>query len=184
METQTILSENNLIWIDLEMTGLDTDKDYIIEIATVVTDSQLNILADGPNIAIFQPHEVLLAMDEWNTRHHNQSGLVQRVLDSTYSAADAEQMTLEFLARWVPSQASPMCGSGICQDRRFLHRLMPKLEHYFFYRNFDVSAIKEMVRRWYPERQQFNSNPAHLAMDDIKESIEELKFYREHYFIR
>ena len=177
------LSPNNLIWIDLEMTGLDTDNDYIIEVATIITDTQLNILAEGPVIAVYRDEEVLLAMDEWNTRQHNQSGLVKRVLESPYSAADAESLTLEFIKKFVPEGISPMCGNSICQDRRFLHRLMPRLEQYFYYRSLDVSSIKEVVGRWYPENTTFEKNSAHLAMEDIRDSINELKFYREHFFI-
>jgi len=176
-------SPNNLIWIDLEMTGLDTDVDYIIEVATIVTDAELNILAEGPTIAVHQAEETLLAMDKWNTRQHNQSGLVKRVLESSHSATDAENMTLEFLRKFVPAKISPMCGNSICQDRRFLHRLMPELEQYFHYRNLDVSSIKEIVGRWYPGKPEFDKNSEHLAMQDIRDSINELKFYREHFFI-
>ncbi len=176
-------SPHNLIWIDLEMTGLDTDSDYIIEVATIVTDNELNILAEGPVIAIHQAEEILLAMDEWNTSHHNQSGLVKRVHESTYSAADAENMTLEFLRKFVPEDISPMCGNSICQDRRFLHRSMPKLEQYFHYRNLDVTSIKEVIKRWYSGKSEFDKNSEHLALQDIRDSIAELKFYRENYFI-
>ena len=176
-------SPNNLIWIDLEMTGLDTDNDYIIEVATIVTDSDLNILAEGPSIAVNQAEQTLDAMDKWNTHQHNQSGLVKRVLESPYSATDAENMTLGFLGKFVPEKVSPMCGNSICQDRRFLHRLMPQLEQYFHYRNLDVSSVKEMVTRWYPEKPVFAKHSEHLAMQDIRDSINELKFYREHFFI-
>ncbi len=176
-------SPNNLIWIDLEMTGLDTDSDYIIEVATIVTDSELNILAEGPDIAVHQVEEILDAMDKWNTHHHNQSGLVKRVLESPHSTTDAENMTLEFLRKFVPEKVSPMCGNSICQDRRFLHRLMPQMEQYFHYRNLDVSSVKEMVGRWYPGKPMFEKNSTHLAMQDIRDSIDELKFYREHFFI-
>jgi oligoribonuclease len=176
-------SPNNLIWIDLEMTGLDTDNDYIIEVATIVTDSELNILAEGPSIAVNQAEETLDAMDKWNTHQHNQSGLVKRVLESPCSATDAENMTLEFLGKFVPEKVSPMCGNSICQDRRFLHRLMPQLEQYFHYRNLDVSSVKEMVTRWYPEKPVFAKHSEHLAMQDIRDSIDELKFYREHFFV-
>ena len=176
-------SPNNLIWIDLEMTGLDTDNDYIIEVATIVTDSELNILAEGPSIAVYQAEETLDAMDEWNTRQHNQSGLVKRILESPHSATDAENMTLEFLRKFVPEKVSPMCGNSICQDRRFLHRLMPQLEQYFHYRNLDVSSVKEMVTRWYSGKPRFSKHSEHLAMQDIRDSIDELKFYREHFFI-
>ena len=176
-------SPNNLIWIDLEMTGLDTDNDYIIEIATIVTDSKLNVLAEGPTIAVHQAEEILLAMDKWNTHQHNKSGLVKRVLESSHLTNDAENMTLEFLRKFVPEKISPMCGNSICQDRRFLHRLMPQLEQYFHYRNLDVSSIKEIVKRWYPGKPEFDKKSEHLAMQDIRDSINELKFYREHYFI-
>ena len=176
-------SQNNLIWIDLEMTGLDTDNDYIIEVATIVTDSELNILAEGPVIAVHQAEETLGAMDEWNTHQHNKSGLVKRVLESPYSATDAESTTLEFLKKFVAAGVSPMCGNSICQDRRFLHRLMPQLEQYFHYRNLDVSSVKEMVTRWYPDKLKFDKRSEHLAMQDIRDSIDELKFYREHFFI-
>ncbi len=176
-------SPNNLVWIDLEMTGLDTDNDYIIEVATIVTDSELNVLAEGPVIVVHQEEEVLDAMDEWNTRQHNQSGLVKRVLESPYSATDAESKTLEFLKKFVPEKVSPMCGNNICQDRRFLHRLMPQMEQYFHYRNLDVSSVKEMATRWYPEKPMFEKSSEHLAMQDIRDSIGELKFYREHFFI-
>lgn len=175
-------STENLIWIDLEMTGLDTDNDYIIEIATAITDSQLNILAEGPVVAIHQPDSILQAMDEWNTRQHSKSGLTGRVRDSQYNVTDAENMTLEFVAKFVPKGISPMCGNSICQDRRFMHRLMPKLEEYFHYRNLDVSTVKELVKRWYPDKPQFEKESTHLAMDDIRDSISELRFYREKYF--
>lgn len=172
----------NLIWIDLEMTGLDPDKDVIIEMATIVTDSQLNILEEGPVIAVHQPEELLAGMDEWNTRQHGQSGLTQRVRESTISAAEAEVMTLAFLEKWVPKRSSPICGNSICQDRRFLYRHMPKLEGYFHYRNLDVSTLKELVARWAPQlRDGFKKGNTHLALDDIRESIAELRYYREHF---
>ncbi len=173
---------NNLIWIDLEMTGLDTDRDHIIEIATVVTDAHLEILAEGPVIAIRQPKSVMDAMDEWNTRQHGQSGLTRRVLESEYGLADAERETLAFLEEWVPKGESPMCGNSICQDRRFLARLMPELEAWFHYRNLDVSTLKELARRWAPAVYEgFKKDSSHLALDDIKDSIAELKHYREHF---
>ena len=176
------VSKDNLIWIDLEMTGLDTDNDQIIEIATIVTDSELRILAQGPELAIFQPDSVLAAMDEWNTQQHGQSGLVERVRNSTYSVAQAEAETLTFLREWVPAGASPMCGNSICQDRRFMARLMPSLEAYFHYRNLDVSTLKELARRWSPALAEgFEKKGSHLAMDDIRESIAELAYYREHF---
>ncbi|MDJ0777463.1 MAG: oligoribonuclease [Gammaproteobacteria bacterium] len=176
------INDTNLIWIDLEMTGLDTQTDQIIEIATVVTDAGLEILAQGPVIAIHQPAAVLDAMDEWNTTHHGDSGLIRRVQESSSTAADAESETLEFLRRYVAAGKSPMCGNSICQDRRFLARLMPTLEAFFHYRNLDVSTLKELARLWKPELMAgFAKKGAHLALDDILESIEELKYYRERF---
>mgnify|MGYP001323440366 FL=1 len=175
-------SENNLIWVDLEMTGLDTDNDFIIEIATIMTDSQLNILEEGPIVAIHQPDSVLDQMDEWNTHQHNKSGLVERVRNSSHDVAKAESMTIDFVEKFVPMGKSPMCGSGICQDRRFMHRLMPKLEQYFMYRNLDVSTVKELVKHWAPEKKKYDKDSKHLALEDIRDSINELKFYREHFF--
>ena len=173
---------NNLIWIDLEMTGLDTQNDVIIEIATVVTDSQLNILAEGPVFAIQQTDAVLAGMDEWNQRQHRQSGLVERIRASRVTETEAQRQTLEFLRQYVPAKASPMCGNSICQDRRFLARCMPELEAFFHYRNLDVSTLKELVRRWAPEiGKGVVKKAAHLAMDDIRESIEELRYYRLHF---
>ncbi len=174
-------NKNNLIWIDLEMTGLDTFNDVIIEIATVVTDKDLNILAEGPVIAIHQPDEVLEAMDEWNQKHHGGSGLIKRVKESEYSAEEAEAETITFLEKFVPKDASPMCGNSICQDRRFLAREMPVLEDFFHYRNLDVSTLKELAKRWKPDiLEGYTKKGAHLAMDEILESIEELQYYREH----
>lgn len=173
---------DNLIWIDLEMTGLDSDNDVIIEIATVVTDSQLNTLGEGPVLAIKQPDAVLEGMDEWNTRQHGQSGLTQRVKDSVIDLAEAERQTLAFLREWVPEGRSPMCGNSICQDRRFLYRGMPELERYFHYRNLDVSTLKELAARWAPEvKNSFKKESSHLALDDVYDSIAELKHYREHF---
>jgi oligoribonuclease len=175
---------DNLIWIDLEMTGLRTDTDSIIEIATVVTNSQLEVLAEGPVIAIATPDTVLAAMDEWNTRQHGASGLVARIRASTETLASAEVQTLAFLRQWVPGGISPMCGNSICQDRRFLARQMPQLERYFHYRNLDVSTVKELARRWVPQiSARFNKEAAHLALADIHDSIRELRFYREAMFI-
>lgn len=173
---------DNLIWIDLEMTGLDPDNDVIIEIATIVTDPQLNVLAEGPSLAIKQPDALLDGMDEWNTRQHGQSGLTRRVRESTISPADAERQTIDFLSAWVPAGKSPMCGNSICQDRRFLYRGMPELEKYFHYRNLDVSTLKELAARWAPEvKNGFKKQSSHLALDDIRDSIAELKHYREHF---
>jgi len=174
----------NLIWIDLEMTGLDTFNDYIIEIATIITDGELNTLAEGPVVAIHQSDEVLQAMDAWNTKQHTKSGLVQRVKDSSYTSADAEQQTLDFVKQYLPAEKSPMCGNSICQDRRFLARCMPELERYFHYRNLDVSTLKELAARWEPEIYKgFTKESSHLALDDVRDSIEELRYYRQH-FIR
>jgi oligoribonuclease len=175
-------SAENLIWIDLEMTGLEPEHDLIIEIATVITDGELNTLAEGPVLAVKQPDEALAAMDEWNTKQHNKSGLVSRVRASDVSAEQAERMTIAFLREYVPENVSPMCGNSICQDRRFLYRYMPDLALYFHYRNLDVSTIKELVKRWSPETRPPRKEAVHLALDDIRESIEELKFYRQHVF--
>lgn len=173
----------NLIWIDLEMTGLDTEKDVIIEIATIVTDKDLNVLGEGPILAIHQPDALLDGMDEWNTRQHGQSGLTERVRNSATSMAEAEQNTIEFLKQFVDAGVSPMCGNSICQDRRFLSRQMPKLEAFFHYRNLDVSSVKEIAKRWRPELLKgFKKQGSHLAMDDIKDSIAELSYYREVFF--
>lgn len=175
--------KDNLIWIDLEMTGLDTDNDVIIEIATLVTDKNLNVLAEGPEIAVHQPDAALAAMDEWNTRTHTESGLVERVRQSTCTLAQAEAQTIAFLEQYVEPGMSPMCGNSICQDRRFLHRGMPKLERFFHYRNLDVSTIKELARRWQPEvLEHLSKESKHQAMDDIKESVAELQYYREKVF--
>ncbi|NOS90125.1 MAG: oligoribonuclease [Methylococcaceae bacterium] len=175
-------ANQNLIWIDLEMTGLDPDTDLIIEIATVITDKDLNILAQGPVIAVHQPDAALAAMDDWNQKHHGESGLIDRVKASTTDAQAAEQQTLAFLQQWVPANTSPICGNSIGQDRRFLYRYMPQLEAYFHYRNIDVSTLKELAARWAPEiKDGFNKVSAHQALDDIIESIEELRYYREHF---
>lgn len=173
---------DNLIWIDLEMTGLDTSSDYIIEIATIVTNSSLSILEEGPVVAIHQSDEILDAMDKWNTRQHGKSGLIERVKASAYNEADAERMTLEFLQKYVPKNSSPMCGNSICQDRRFLYRGMPALENYFHYRNLDVSTLKELARRWAPSVYTgFNKDSCHLALEDVRDSINELKYYRNNF---
>lgn len=175
------LDPENLIWIDLEMTGLDPDTDRILEIATLVTDKQLNLLEEGPVIAVHQDDAVLAAMGEWCTRQHGQSGLTRRVRESAVGLRQAEQSTLEFLRRHLPPNASPMCGNSIGQDRRFLVRHMPELERFFHYRNLDVSTLKELAKRWAPTV-SFNKASTHLALDDIRDSVAELKFYRERLF--
>jgi len=174
--------KTNLIWIDLEMTGLIPEKDIIIEIATVVTDANLNVLADGPSIAIHQDDKHLDSMDEWNTRQHTKSGLVQRVKESKTSLNEAEKQTLDFLIQYVDPNASPMCGNSICQDRRFLYIYMPKLEKFFHYRHIDVSTLKELAVRWKPDIVSASFKQSkHLALSDIYDSINELKHYREHF---
>ena len=174
--------KTNLIWIDLEMTGLIPEKDIIIEIATVVTDADLNVLAEGPSIAIHQNNKHLDSMDEWNTRQHSKSGLIQRVKESEISVNEAEKHTLDFVMKYVDPGASPMCGNSICQDRRFLHIYMPKLEKFFHYRHIDVSTLKELAVRWKPEvvTASFKQSK-HIALSDIYDSINELKHYREHF---
>ena len=178
MATDT-LPTDRLIWIDLEMTGLDTDRDSILEIATVVTDSQLNVLAEGPELAIAHPLPMLEAMDDWNRNQHGKSGLWRRVLEEGVPMAEAEARTLQFLQRWVPANCSPMCGNSICQDRRFLHRRMPRLERHFHYRNLDVSTLKELARRWAPQvLAGVSKESAHTALSDVRDSIAELRHYR------
>ncbi len=173
-------SPENLVWIDLEMTGLQPDTDLIIEIATIVTDNQLNVIAEGPVLAVRQSAAALAAMDDWNRKQHGGSGLSARVLASNIDTATAERETLAFLETWAERGRSPMCGNSICQDRRFLARLMPTLERFFHYRNLDVSTLKELAKRWAPQvSQEFQKNSTHLALDDVRESIRELKFYRE-----
>lgn len=175
--------KKNLIWIDLEMTGLDTQKDEIIEIATLVTDDNLNILAEGPVLAIKVPDIVLNGMDEWCTKQHGQSGLTDRVRRSKITLAEAEAQTLDFLKKWVDAGISPMCGNSICQDRRFLARQMPELERYFHYRNLDVSTVKELCYRWRHDLVGgYQKGGSHLALDDIRDSVRELRYYREHFF--
>lgn len=177
-------NKQNLVWIDLEMTGLFVEKDYIIEIATVVTDAQLNILAEGPVFAIHQSDAILNGMDEWNTRQHNQSGLVERIRSSQITEAEAEKRTLEFLSQYVDKNTSPMCGNSIYQDRRFLQKYMPALADFFHYRNLDVSTLKELAKRWKPQLLDAIGTikqSKHLALEDIKDSIAELNYYRQHF---
>ena len=177
------VDKKHLIWIDLEMTGLDTLNDTIIEIATIVTDSEPNILAEGPVFAIHTPDIVLNSMDDWNTRQHGQSGLIDRIRRSNVTMAQAETETIAFLSKYVESGRSPMCGNSICQDRRFLARQMPTLERFFHYRNLDVSTVKELAYRWRPDiLSSFEKKGSHLALDDIRDSIRELRHYKEHFF--
>ncbi len=174
------VAADNLIWIDLEMTGLDPKVDHIIEIATIVTDANLNTIAEGPVLAIHQSDEILSGMDEWNTTHHGSSGLTERVKNSLISVEEAQRQTLDFLRKHVPEGASPICGNSIGQDRRFLVKYMRELEAYFHYRNLSVSTLKELMRRWRPDLLDgFSKKGAHLALDDIRESIEELRYYRQ-----
>ena len=173
--------DGNLVWIDLEMTGLNPVTDKILEVATVITNSQLEILADGPVLAIHQPEEVLAAMDRWNTDQHRQSGLIERVQKSTYTCRQAELETLAFLQQWVGDRISPLCGNSVWHDRRFLARYMPELEHYFHYRNIDVSTLKELALRWAPDLAKFDKECQHLALADIRESIAELKHYGDNF---
>jgi len=173
-------NSRNLVWIDLEMTGLDPQRDFILEIATVVTDQDLHVLANGPVLAIHQTEEALARMDAWNLKQHGESGLLDRVRTSREDEAAAEQQTLQFLSKWVPAGVSPMCGNSICQDRRFLARCMPALEAYFHYRNLDVSTLKILAQRWAPHiMQSLRKNSSHQALDDILESIAELRHYRQ-----
>lgn len=173
-------NDTHLIWIDLEMTGLDPDADSIIEIATIVTDVDLEILAEGPVFAIGHEVQVLQAMDDWNRNQHQKSGLWERVVASRITHAHAEQQTLDFLRHWVPEKKSPMCGNTICQDRRFLYRQMPQLEHYFHYRHIDVSTVKELAQRWAPGvAMGTHKHSAHTALSDIRDSIDELRYYRQ-----
>jgi oligoribonuclease len=179
---QPMQNDSNLIWVDMEMTGLNPDEDVVIEIATIVTDTELNTLAEGPVIALHQTDARLDGMDEWNTSHHTSSGLVDRVKASQYDEKQATRETIAFLKAWVPAGASPMCGNTICQDRRFMVRHMPALERYFHYRNLDVSTLKILMQRWRPELESgFTKTGTHLALDDIRESINEMRYYREHF---
>ena len=183
MTTPSQINSSNLIWIDLEMTGLNPATDRIIEIASIVTDSNLNILAEGPVIAIHQSDELLALMDDWNKNTHGKSGLIERVRQSTVNEQQAEQQTIEFLKQWVPANSSPICGNTIGQDRRFLFNYMPNLESYFHYRYLDVSTIKELAKRWKPEiLKGITKQSTHQALDDIRDSIAELIYYRQHFF--
>lgn len=176
------MNEKNLIWIDLEMTGLDPRKERIIEIATIITDKDLNILAEGPILAIHQDDELLNKMSDWCVKTHTANGLIERVKQSKLTTRAAELQTLDFLKKWVPKGASPICGNSVAQDKRFLFEYMPDLADYFHYRHLDVSTLKELAARWKPEiLKNFQKENKHLALDDIKESINELKFYREYF---
>ena len=177
------LDPQGLVWIDLEMTGLNPDTDRIIEMACIVTDAALAVVAEGPVIAVQQPQALLDGMDEWNRRTHGGSGLIERVKTSTVDEGEAERIMLEFISRHVPAKRSPMCGNSICQDRRFLARHMPELERFFHYRNLDVSTIKELARRWAPDvAAGFTKPSSHLALEDIRDSVRELQYYRERLF--
>ena len=171
-----------MVWIDLEMTGLDIEKESIIEIATVITDSELNIIAQGPNLAVSVSEELLAGMDEWNTTHHNQSGLVERIRHEGVSISEAQQQTLDFLKQWVNPKTAPLCGNSVWNDRRFLDKEMPLVADYLHYRMVDVSTIKELARRWYPKVDKYRKKLSHLALDDILESIEELQYFRDKVF--
>ena len=175
---------NNLIWLDLEMTGLDPDRDAILEIATVVTDDELEIVDEGPNIAIHQSEEVLKGMDQWGKDQHERSGLLERVRNSPFSCKDAEEKTLQFLSGHCSKEESPLCGNSVLKDRQFVMRHMPRLEGFLHYRNIDVSTIKELVRRWYPGIPDYTKQKLHLALQDIRESIDELRYYRERVFVK
>jgi oligoribonuclease len=175
---------NHLVWMDLEMTGLEPSIEVIIEIATIITDSHLNILEEGPVLVIHQDNDILSRMDEWNQKTHHASGLIQKVKDSKMTIEEAERITLDFIKKYVPPKTSPLCGNSVGQDRRFLYKFMPNLSEYLHYRNIDVTSIKEVVRRWYPSgRKMPKKSDEHKALIDIQESIEELIFYRDHYFI-
>ena len=175
-------NKNNLVWMDLEMTGLEPDTDQIIEIATIITDSELNLIAEGPTLAIKHPLSTLEAMDDWNTTHHTQSGLWDRILNDSVSLEEAEKQSLDFIKKYCDVRSSPLCGNSIGQDRRFLYKYMPTLSEYLHYRSVDVSTIKELSQRWYPKFESFKKAGLHSAMDDIRESIEELKYYRTELF--
>ncbi|HDZ89962.1 MAG: oligoribonuclease [Deltaproteobacteria bacterium] len=175
--------KDRLVWIDLEMTGLDPERDVILEIATVITDQNLELIAEGPDIPVNHPEKALQVMDEWNRTHHGASGLIERVKSSPFDCQKAEEETLKFVKRYCGKGESPLCGNSVWQDRRFLIKQMPRLEEFFHYRIIDVSSVKELVRRWCPRLRPFEKRKAHLALSDIKESIEELRYYRDRVFI-
>jgi len=175
--------ETHLIWIDLEMTGLDPDRYVIVEIASIVTDNQLNVVAEGPDLVIHYPEDILSDMEPWSLEHHRASGLLDRIRSSSCTCRQAEEETLQFLSRYCEKSASPLCGNSIGQDRRFLFKHMPRLETFFHYRNIDVSSVKELVKRWYPSLPGFKKEKTHLALSDIRESISELIYYRKHVFV-
>lgn len=177
-------SENNLVWLDLEMTGLDHNNDVILEIATVVTDKNLNILAEGPNLAIHQPETKLRLMDDWCQKTHTNSGLVNRVRESSINEKEAEKQTIEFIKQWIPKGKSPLCGNSIGTDRRFLCKYMPDLDNYFHYRVIDISSIKELAKRWRPEIKELDKSNKHQALEDVKDSIDELKYYTNKFIIK
>lgn len=174
--------EERMVWIDLEMTGLDIEKESIIEIATIITDGELNILANGPNVAITVDESLIEGMDEWNTTHHFESGLVKRIREQGVNLSEAEEMTLDFLKKWVEPNTAPLCGNSVWNDRRFLEKEMPKVAQYLHYRMIDVSTVKELARRWYPDVDKYPKKGAHLALDDIIESVEELDYFRNKVF--
>lgn len=181
--TDSVRPPGNLVWLDMEMSGLDPETDRVLEIATIVTDAHLNVLAEGPTIAVHQSEAVLQAMDDWNVEHHTASGLVDRVRQSRYTDADAERETLEFLSRYVGERESPLCGNSIGQDRRFIVKYMPRLDAFLHYRNLDVSTVKEIIRRWRPDLYAgLTKQGRHQAIDDVRDSIDELRYYREHFF--
>jgi len=175
-------TDPNLVWIDLEMSGLDPDRNLILEIATIVTGPHLNILSEGPCLVVHQSENVLQSMDEWNTRHHTQSGLVERVRRSNFSVSDCESITLDFLRKYTKEGQNPICGNSICQDRRFLYKYMPKLSAWLSYRSIDVTSVKELTHRWYPDLPEFQKQEKHEALNDIRESISELAYYRKTIF--
>ena len=184
IQTRTTMDDKaqRMVWIDLEMTGLDIEKESIIEIATVITDSELKILAHGPNLAVKVSEELIAGMDDWNTKHHHQSGLVDRIRTEGVSIKDAEQQTLAFLKQWVDEKSAPLCGNSVWNDRRFLDKEMPLIAEFLHYRMVDVSTVKELARRWYPDIPRYPKKLSHLALDDILESIEELEYFRNQIF--